>query len=113
ALRGERLQRLVHRRAGRAVVDAAEARRVLGRGQQRLGNQLLRVLELLLQPLHVVLVVGPGLGVAGVRVAARAAGEVGALRRVRAGERARRDAVAVVVLVATELLAAFQVLRAH
>src|SRR5439155_742512 len=99
--------------AGRAVVDAAEARRMLGGREHRLGNELLRVLELPLQALHVVLVVGAGLGVAGVRVAARAAREVGALGRVRARQRARRDAVAVVILVAAELLPAFQLLRAH
>src|SRR5688500_10332577 len=57
ALRGKGLQSLMHRRAGRAVVDAAEARRHLGRGQNRLRNQGLRVLELLLQALHVIDVV--------------------------------------------------------
>src|SRR5687768_17287628 len=46
-------QSLMHRRAGGAVVDAAEARGYFGRGEQRLGNQGLRVLELLLQALHV------------------------------------------------------------
>ena len=54
---GEHVQRFVHRRAGRAVEDRAEARRLFGRIQQRFRNERLGRLELLQQALHVVDVV--------------------------------------------------------
>src|SRR6185295_10366967 len=79
ALFRQAFERLVHRGAGRAVVDATKPRRLARWGQYGFRNQSLGVLELLLQPLHVVHVVRAGLGVAGVGVAARAAREVGAL----------------------------------
>ena len=63
ALRLQRLEGLVHRRAGRAVVDDAVARRGLrgpgGAALDRLRHQRLRGLELGQQALHVVDVVGP------------------------------------------------------
>ena len=77
--RSERRQRLVHRGRGRAEIDHAEAasaaprRARTGAGHERLGG-----LELAQQPLHVVDVGRALLGVAGVAVARRAAGEVGA-----------------------------------
>ena len=88
---------------GRAVVDDADRRR-RGRGfDDRPRRELARRLELERQPLHVVDVGRRVLGVAGVAVAAGAAGEIGAERRMRARQRAVGHAVAVDVLVAAEL----------
>ncbi len=79
----------------------------------RLRHQLARGLELAQQALHVVDVVGAGLGVAGVAVLRGAAREVGALGRVRAGIGAERDAVAVDVEVAAEVAAGLEFRGRH
>ena len=104
---GQHVECFLHRGTGRAVVDGAEPRR-LGRGrEERLRHQRLGGIELAHQALHVVDVVRTGLAVARVAVLGGAAGEVGAPRRMRAGIGAVRDAVAVHVEVAPELLARF------
>ena len=68
--RGERLERLVHRRRGRAEIDHAVARRLGGLAADRRRDEALRGLELAQQPLHVVDVGGAFLGVARVAVLA-------------------------------------------
>jgi len=85
ALGLQRVERLVHRRAGRAEVHHAVACRLRGSAGDRLRHERLRGLELLQQPLHVVHVVGARLRIARVGVAGRAAREVRALVGVRAG----------------------------
>src|SRR5581483_1775352 len=101
----QRLQRLLHRRRGRAEIERAVARRLLRIAPDRRRDQLLRGLELAEQPLHVVDVDRAFLAVAGVAVFRGAAREIGAAARMRAGLRAIGDAVAVAVEIAPEVLA--------
>ena len=54
AARLQCLQRLFHRGRGRAEIDRAEPRRLLGAAPDRRRHQFLRGLELPQQPLHVV-----------------------------------------------------------
>jgi hypothetical protein len=100
--------RLVHRRAGGAVIDHADASYASRRARTGPGTRRLGGLELAQQPLHVVDVTGAFLAVLGVAVARGAAGEIGALARMRAGIGAVGNAVAVDVEVAAEVLAGFQ-----
>ena len=75
------VQCFVHGGAGRTEVDHAQPR-LAGCGfEHGLRNQGCRGLELLLQPLHVVDIVGPALRVARIRVACGAAREVAPFRR--------------------------------
>ena len=101
---GQHVQRLVHRRAGRAEVDHAAARLLARpRAAPAAAPASAAVLELVQQPLHVVDVVGPGLGVARIGVARGAAREVAPLVGCVPGSVRHGNAVAVDVLVAAEV----------
>ena len=110
---GQPVQRLVHRRAGGAEVDDAVARLLRRGARHRLRHQRGRGAELGSQPLHVAQVVGPGLGIARVFVARRAAREDSCPGGVRAGQRAPGNAVAIDILVAAEVAAGFELFGAH
>ena len=109
----DQVDRLVHRRRGRAVIDHAVFGRLVGIGLQRARHQVLGGLELAHQPLHVVGIGRAFLGVARVAVARGAAGEERALARMGAGIGAVRDAVAVDVEIAAEILAGVEIGRRH
>ncbi len=109
----EQGQGLRHRRAGRTVMDCAEAGRLGSRLRNRGRHQLLRGLQLASQALHVVRIVGAGLAVFGVGIARRAAAEEGALGRVGARYRAPGNAIAIDIEIAAEILARIQHLGGH
>ena len=109
----ERVERLRHRGTGRAVVNRAEARRLLGRAEDGLGHQRLRRLELLQQALHVGLVIRALLRVDRVGVLGSPAGEVAALRGVRARIGAERNPVAVHVEIPSEFFSRVEHLGRH
>ncbi len=88
--------------------DPGRLRRPLERGPRQ---EAARGLELVLEPLHVVDVGQAFLGIAREAVAAGAAGEIGAERRMRAGQGAVGDAVAVDIVVASEIRDLFQSLE--
>ena len=103
---------LVHRRRGRSVVDDADPRRLCRGFKNRTRQEAARGFEFAQQALHIVDVRTGFLGVAGEAVATGAAGEIGAERRMRAGQGAIGDAVAVDVVVAAEFGKPFQFIAA-
>ncbi len=113
AARLQNSDRLVHRGRGRAEIQHAVFGRLRRIGLQRPRHHVLRGLELAHQALHVVGIDGAFLGIARVAVARGAAGEVGALGRMRAGIGAVGDAVAVDVEIAAEVAAFLEHLRRH
>src|SRR6185437_1866659 len=106
AARLDHMDCLAHGRRRRAVIDHAVFGRLAGIGNDRARHQVLGGVELADQPLHVVDVRRPFLGVFGIAVARGTAGEEGALGRVRARIGAVGDAVAVDVEIAAEILPA-------
>src|SRR6266536_1130141 len=113
AVAAEEFDRLVHRRAGRAVIDHAVAGRLCSVAAHRPRHDILRRLELAQQALHVVDVGAAFLGIAGVAVAGRAAGEERAARRMGARIGAIGNAVAIDVEISAEIIVDLYVLRAH
>src|ERR1700722_7238736 len=94
---------LVHRRSSRSIVENSNPRSLGRRLENRAREEAARGLEFAQQALHIVDVRTGFLGVAGETVATSAAGEIGAERRMSAGQSAVGDAVAVDVVVAAEI----------
>ena len=99
---GQHLLGFVHRGGGRSVLEDSDPGRFRRPLQHRARQQAARGFELALQPLHVVDIGQAFLGVAREPVAAGAAGEIGAARRMSAGQRPIRNSVAVDIVVAAE-----------
>ena len=113
AARFERFERFFHRHGGRAEIERAELGRLARRALFGLRHEALGGLELVQQALHVVDVVVALFAIARVAVLAGAAGEEGAALRMRAGQRAVGDAVAVDIEVAAELDPGLELLVGH
>ena len=110
---GEHIERFLHRRAGRAIENRAESRRFFRRIQERRRHELLGGFELAQQPLYIIDVVWARLAVTRVAVLGCAAREVAAAGRMGSRIRAVRDAVAVDVEVAAEILAGLEFFVGH
>src|SRR5215472_1888245 len=104
---------LIHRRACRSVIDHAMARRRVRIPADRLRHQLFGRAEFAQKPLHIVDIGAAILGVAGIAVARRAAGEEGAAGWVRAGIGPVRDTVAIGVEITAKILAGLKLRRSH
>src|SRR5712691_8049380 len=104
----ERPEGFLHRQRARTEIDRADAGRLAGLALLWARHQALGGLELAQEPLHVVDVVRPLLGIMRVAVLGGAAGKEGAARWMGAGQRAVRDAVAIDIEIAAELLAGFE-----
>src|SRR6266702_22420 len=99
-----------HRQRARTEIDRTDAGRLACLALLWARYQALGGLELAQQPLHVVDVVRPFLGIMGVAVLGGAAGEKRTARRVGPGQRPIRNAVAIDIEIATELRALFEIL---
>ena len=107
------IERFLHRRAGRAVIDDTHARGLHRLAQYRCGQQIPGVLEFAQQALHVIHVVRTGLAVAGIAVLGGAAGKERTARRVSAGIGAIGDAVTFHVQIASEVYSGFEIVEIH
>ena len=112
-LRFEAAERFGHWGAGRAVVDHPAAGRFLGFAQDRLRHQRFGRIELPLQALHVVEVIGSCFRVVRARILRGPAREVTAQRGMCTRIGAIRNAIAVHILIATEVVPGIQHFARH
>src|ERR1700736_3782627 len=106
----ERLERLRHRRGGRAEIQCTKSGRLARRALDGPRHQPFSGLEFMQQALHVVDIVRALFGIAGVTVLAGATRKEGAARGVGPRKGTKRDAVAVDVEIAAELYASSELL---
>ena len=105
--------RLVHGRRGGAEIEHAIRRLLFRVAPLRLRQDGLRRLQLAQQTLHIVDVIGPLFAIFGIAVARGAAGKEAAFGRVRAGQGAERNGIAIHVQIAAEHRAFLQFFRGH